>query len=68
LFVEASAIIESVEPSKPTGAPGKEPGSENDPPEPTDPNDSDLLRDKLKGQTLEHAVPPRLEDEGQSGG
>jgi len=33
-----------------------------------EPNDSDLLRDKLKGQTLEHAKPPRLEDEGQSGG
>jgi hypothetical protein len=37
-------------------------------PEPTDPNDSELLRDKLKGQTTEHADPPRLEDEGQSGG
>ena len=33
-----------------------------------DPNDSKLLRDKLKGQTTEHADPPRLEDEGQSGG
>jgi hypothetical protein len=33
-----------------------------------DPNDSDLLRDELKGQTVEHASPPRLEDEGQSGG
>ena len=33
-----------------------------------DPNDSDLLRDHLKGQTSEHAKPPRLEDEGQSGG
>jgi hypothetical protein len=37
-------------------------------PEPLDPYDSDLLRDNLKGQTLAHAVPPRLEDEGQSGG
>jgi hypothetical protein len=37
-------------------------------PEPLDPNDSELLRDKLKGQTTEHADPPRLEDEGQSGG
>ena len=37
-------------------------------PEPADPNDSDLLRDELKGQTSEHANPPRLEDEGQSGG
>lgn len=33
-----------------------------------DPNDSDALRDRLKGQTTEHAEPPRLEDEGQSGG
>jgi hypothetical protein len=33
-----------------------------------DPNDSNLLRDKIKGQTKEHAKPPRLEDEGQSGG
>ena len=32
------------------------------------PNDSDLLRDELKGQTTEHAWPARLEDEGQSGG
>jgi hypothetical protein len=30
--------------------------------------DSDLLRDQLKGQTTVHAVPARLEDEGQSGG
>jgi hypothetical protein len=35
---------------------------------PNDPNDSDTLRDRLKGQTTEHADPPRLEDEGQSGG
>ena len=33
-----------------------------------DPNDSNLLRDQVKGQTTEHAAPPRLEDEGQSGG
>jgi hypothetical protein len=33
-----------------------------------DPNDSILLRDQVKGQTTEHASPPRLEDEGQSGG
>ncbi len=33
-----------------------------------DPNDSDLLRNRVKGQTVEHAWPPRLEDEGQSGG
>jgi hypothetical protein len=35
---------------------------------PDDPNDSDALRDQLKGQTTQHAEPPRLEDEGQSGG
>jgi hypothetical protein len=35
---------------------------------PDDPNDSETLRDQLKGQTTEHADPPRLEDEGQSGG
>lgn len=33
-----------------------------------DPNDSEALRDQLKGQTTEHAEPARLEDEGQSGG
>jgi hypothetical protein len=37
-------------------------------PESLDPADSRLLRDQLKGQTTEHAMPPRLEDEGQSGG
>ena len=37
-------------------------------PESTDPNDSERLSDKLKGETTEHAKPPRLEDEGQSGG
>jgi hypothetical protein len=42
--------------------------NESGAPESTDPNDSDLLRDQLKGRTLEHAMPPRLEDEGQSGG
>jgi hypothetical protein len=41
---------------------------ENDHAESPDPNDSDLLRDQLKGKTVEHAKPPRLEDEGQSGG
>jgi hypothetical protein len=41
---------------------------ETAPEEPNDPNDSDLLRDELKGKTTEHAKPPRLEDEGQSGG
>jgi hypothetical protein len=37
-------------------------------PEVLDPNDSDRLRNQIRGQTLEHATPPRLEDEGQSGG
>lgn len=41
-----------------------EPGEQESP----DPNDSELLRDELKGETTEHARPPRLEDEGQSGG
>jgi hypothetical protein len=30
--------------------------------------DSNTLRDQLRGQTTEHADPPRFEDEGQSGG
>jgi hypothetical protein len=30
--------------------------------------DSNSLWDQLRGQTTEHADPPRLEDEGQSGG
>jgi hypothetical protein len=42
--------------------------NDNDEPESMDPNDSDMLRDQLKGETFEHAKPPRLEDEGQSGG
>ena len=33
-----------------------------------DPNDSNSLRNQINGQTKIHAVPPRLEDEGQSGG
>jgi len=37
-------------------------------PESLDPNDSDMERDKLRGQTTLHAKPPRLEDEGQPGG
>ena len=43
------------------------PGSNTDQNSP-DPNDSAALRDQLKGHTTEHAAPPRLEDEGQSGG
>ena len=31
-------------------------------------SDSNSLRDQLRGQTTEHADPPRFEDEGQSGG
>jgi hypothetical protein len=54
-----------------------EPQDPEKPPEPTvdlnndpngGPNDSDARRDRLKGQTTQHADPPRLEDEGQSGG
>jgi hypothetical protein len=41
---------------------------EDDGAESPDPNDSDLLRDQLKGETVEHAKPPRLEEESQSGG
>lgn len=33
-----------------------------------DPNDSDKLCDHSRGQTIIHAWPARLEDEGQSGG
>ena len=33
-----------------------------------DPNDTDRLKNQIRGQTKEHAEPPRLEDEGQSGG
>jgi hypothetical protein len=33
-----------------------------------DPNDADRLKNQIRGQTTEHATPPRLEDEGQSGG
>jgi hypothetical protein len=34
----------------------------------TRPDDDHILRSKINGQTTEHATPPRLEDEGQSGG
>jgi hypothetical protein len=50
------------------GTPLPDPENESDEPESMDPNDSDMLRDQLKGETFEHAKPPRLEDEGQSGG
>jgi len=33
-----------------------------------DPNDSDRPYDHHMGQTILHAYPPRLEDEGQCGG
>jgi hypothetical protein len=42
--------------------------TEASPDDSNDPNDSEVLRDQLKGQTTEHAEPARLEDEGQSGG
>jgi hypothetical protein len=56
----STCVIESrmAEPSVPDRSPKS----------PDDPNDSDALKDQLKGQTTEHAEPPRLEDEGQSGG
>ncbi len=37
-------------------------------PEEIDPANSESLKAELKGETTEHAQPPRLEDEGQSGG
>jgi hypothetical protein len=37
-------------------------------PKPEDLDRSDRLRDDIQGVTTEHAFPPRLEDEGQSGG
>jgi len=33
-----------------------------------DPNNRETELDKLRGHTTLHAYPPRLEDEGQSGG
>jgi hypothetical protein len=46
--------------------PSPDSGYEND--RSPDPNDSDLLRDQLKGETVVHAKPARLEDESQFGG
>jgi hypothetical protein len=47
----------------------KPPEPQNYVPEPAnDPADSDALRDQIKDRTTEHAIPPRLEDEGQAGG
>jgi hypothetical protein len=46
----------------------RKPESAEENPDALDPNDTNLLRDQVKGQTTEHATPPRLEDEGQSGG
>jgi hypothetical protein len=46
----------------------RKPESAEENPAALDPNDTNLLRDQVKGQTTEHATPPRLEDEGQSGG
>ncbi len=51
----------------PSSANGEDSGPENQD-EVLDPNDSNLLRDRVRGQTTQHAWPPRLEDEGQSGG
>jgi hypothetical protein len=33
-----------------------------------DPYDTNSIRDRIRGQTVKQADPPRLEDEGQSGG
>ena len=43
-------------------------GAEEEKPEAMSPNNSNLLRDQIRGTSTEHASPPRLEDEGQSGG
>ena len=67
----ASGDNERVPTNKPFPDPEKqsvEPEKRNDDPESLDPNDSALERDQLKGQATQHAKPPRLEDEGQSGG
>jgi hypothetical protein len=64
--MNADANARAVEPD----APWKH-QSQEDPevlPEALDPNDSTRLTDQIRGQTVEHASPPRLEDEGQSGG
>ncbi|HEY3837210.1 MAG TPA: hypothetical protein VGL72_11595 [Bryobacteraceae bacterium] len=53
--------------ARPSGATENDSGPE-DQPEVLDPNDSNVLRDRIRGRTEEHAQPPRLEDEGQSGG
>ena len=37
-------------------------------PNPADLDRSARMRDEVRGVTTEHAIPPRLEDEGQSGG
>jgi hypothetical protein len=54
--------------SDPQAAGGKPEPDNEETPAALDPNDTNLLRDQVKGQTTEHANPPRLEDEGQSGG
>lgn len=67
----AAELCESNEPPK---AVASRPVEDELLPEPAEqskglhPNDSNLLRDEIKGRTTEHADPPRLEDEGQSGG
>ena len=45
-----------------------QPAKQADLPNPADLDRSERLRDELRGVTTEHAIPPRLEDEGQSGG
>ena len=48
--------------------PSPKPDKRTEQEESLDPNDSEMERDKLRGQTTLHAKPPRLEDEGQPGG
>jgi pimeloyl-ACP methyl ester carboxylesterase len=59
----ASFLLEKRDPDS-----DREQGPIGEQPEALDPTASHLLRDQLKGQTTQHATPPRLEDEGQSGG
>ncbi len=59
--------LERVEPSM--NAPKKNPtDSTGTDSEPMDPAESETLREEIRGETTEHANPPRIEDEGQSGG
>jgi hypothetical protein len=75
-FRFARRNFRSYTPTMPVGSLTREPGEFNPALDVSDPGltgsiylrDSSSLWDQLKGQTTEHAEPPRLEDEGQSGG